>query len=132
VKPVALATPTTQPWFDQIDQGVLTVPRCTACEHRFLYPRLCCPACGSRAVELIAASGRGVVDSFVVNHRGPGPFADEVPYVLALVRLQEGPRLMAHVLVTDPTEVRVDLPVEVTFEERGDRKVVQFAPVEVK
>ena len=130
MKPVATPTPDTQEWFDLIDQGRLTVPRCQECGHVFLYPRMCCPACGSRSVGLVPASGRGVVDSFVVNHRGPKPFAEDAPYVLALVRLEEGPRLMAHVLVEDPAAARVDLPVEVVFEERGDRKVVQFVPME--
>ncbi|MDP3968710.1 MAG: OB-fold domain-containing protein [Nocardioides sp.] len=82
-------------------------------------------------MELVQASGRGVVDSFVVNHRGPQGFAEDAPYVLALIRLEEGPRLMAHVQVEDLTSARVDLPVVVTFTERGDRRVVQFIPAEV-
>ncbi|MEV0153757.1 Zn-ribbon domain-containing OB-fold protein [Micromonospora sp. NPDC050686] len=131
MKPIAHPTPDTQAWFDLIDQGRLTVPRCLDCGDAFLYPRMCCPACGSRSVELAPASGRGVVDSFVVNHRGPAAFAGEVPYVLALVRLEEGPRMTANVIVDDPARVRVDLPVAVTFEQRGARRVVQFVPAEV-
>lgn len=131
MKPSADPTPDTQAWFDRIDQSTLTVPHCVDCDHLFLYPRMCCPACGSRAVELVPATGKGIVDSYVVNHRGPPGFADETPYVLAVIRLEEGPRMMAHVVVDDPAAVRVDLPVTVTFEPRGDRQVVQFVPAEV-
>ncbi|QYJ03621.1 OB-fold domain-containing protein [Nocardioides panacisoli] len=126
MKPVAQPTPDTQAWFDHIDAEQLTVPRCRACDHRFLYPRMCCPACSSRDVELVPASGTGRIASFVVNHRGPGEFAEDTPYVLALVALAEGPLLMATVRTDDPTTVAVDQPVRVAFAERGERRVVEF------
>nr|WP_263363708.1 OB-fold domain-containing protein [Nocardiopsis quinghaiensis] len=89
---------------------------------------MCCPGCGSRAVGLIPVSGRGSVASWVVNHRGPGVFAEEAPYVIALVRLEEGPMLMSNILVEDPNAVSAGLPVRAEFEQRGERRVVQFVP----
>lgn len=62
--------------------------------------------------------------SFVVNHRGPAGF--DAPYVLALVALAEGPHLMGTVVTDRPDLLEVDEPVRVTFETRGDRKVVRF------
>jgi len=124
VKPVPLPTPDTQAWFDRIDEGVLTVPRCTACASFFLYPRSSCPRCGAREIELVEAAGTGTVASFVINHRGPEGF--EAPYVIALVALAEGPSLMGNVTTDDPAGLEVDTPVRVAFEQRGDRRVVCF------
>lgn len=122
--PVPLPTPDTQEWFDRIDAGELTVPRCLRCAEHFLYPRSSCPRCGGREIELVPAAGTGTVASFVVNHRAPAGFVP--PYVLALVELTEGPLLMGHVVTDDPDALEVDVPVRVGFEQRGERRVVRF------
>ncbi|MEI5674720.1 MULTISPECIES: Zn-ribbon domain-containing OB-fold protein [unclassified Nocardioides] len=125
-RPVPLPTPDTQEWFDRIDAGELTVPRCRACAEFFLYPRSSCPRCGAREVDLVPAAGTGTVASFVVNHRAPAGFAP--PYVLALVELTEGPLLMGHVVTAAPDALEVDAAVRVAFEQRGERRVVRFEP----
>lgn len=124
MKPVAIPTPDTQPWFDAIDQGRLTVPRCRACASFFLYPRSSCPRCGHREIELVDAAGTGRLLSFVVNHRGPQGF--EPPYALGIVQLTEGPRMLAGVMAEGPDEVAVGAAVHAAFEERGERRVVYF------
>jgi uncharacterized OB-fold protein len=72
------------------------------------------------------------VVTYTVVHQPPSAaFASEVPYVLAVVRLAEGPQMMANILHADPARVRVDLPVRVVFEERaGGVRIPQFEPVE--
>jgi uncharacterized protein len=65
--------------------------------------------------------------SFSVVHQAPSP-AFAVPYVLAVVRLEEGPQMMCNLLDIDPAQVRCDLPVEVVFEKRGDLALPQFRP----
>lgn len=124
MKPVPLPTPDTQEWFDRIDAGELTVPRCTACESFFLYPRSSCPRCGARSVALIPAAGDGVLLSFVVNHRAPAGF--DAPYALGVVALAEGPHLTGTIRTDHPEALAVDAPVRVAFEDRGDRRVVCF------
>ncbi len=124
MKPVPLATPDSQEWFDRIDAGELTVPRCTTCASFFLYPRSSCPRCGARTVELAPAAGTGVLLSFVVNHRGPAGF--DAPYALGVVRLDEGPHLTGVVRTDAPDRLEVDARVRVAFEERGERRVVCF------
>ncbi|HEX7306660.1 MAG TPA: OB-fold domain-containing protein [Lentzea sp.] len=119
-----MSTPDTREWFDRIDAGELTVPRCTACESFFLYPRSCCPRCGARSVELVPAAGDGVLLSFVINHRAPAGF--EAPYALGVVRLAEGPNLTASIRTDRPESLEVDAAVRVAFEERGERRVVCF------
>lgn len=126
MRPVATPTPDTQPWFDAIDEGRLTVPRCVSCASFFLYPRSSCPRCGHREIELVDAAGTGRLLSFVVNHRGPQGF--EPPYALGVIELAEGPRMLAGVIAARPDEVPVGAAVRAVFEERGDRRVVYFQP----
>ncbi|MFD5826247.1 Zn-ribbon domain-containing OB-fold protein [Lentzea sp. NPDC060358] len=128
MKPVPTSTPDTREWFDRIDAGELTVPRCTACASFFLYPRSSCPRCGARSVELVPAAGDGVLLSFVVNHRAPAGF--EAPYALGVVRLAEGPHLTALIRTDRPESLEVDAAVRVAFEERGERRVVCFEVAE--
>lgn len=132
MKAIAQPTPDTAAFFDSIDGGTFALPRCAACEAVFLYPRSVCPMCMSGDIGLAEASGRGVVESFVVNHRAAPGFEEDGDYVLALVRLEEGPIMMANVLTDDPDSVTVDAPVVVTFESRGDRQIVQFTLTEGK
>lgn len=126
MKPVAVPTPDTREWFDRIDAGELTVPRCASCGSFFLYPRSSCPRCAARTIDLVAAAGTGRILSFVVNHRAPEGF--DAPYALAIVELSEGPHLFGSVVTSDPETLVVDMPVRVVFEQRGDRRVVAFQP----
>lgn len=128
--PVSTPTPDSAAWFAAIDREEFTLPRCASCGLHFLYPRSSCPGCASRDVALVPASGRGTVASFVINHRPPPGFEADGPYVIALVDLAEGPRMMAGVVGVEPSELEVDRAVRVVFEARGERRVVQFEVVE--
>lgn len=79
----------------------------------------------------IAASGKGKVHSFVVYHRAYHPsLADAVPYVVALIELDEGPRMISNIVGCAAGEVRCDMPVEVTFENVSDSVVLpKFQPI---
>jgi hypothetical protein len=101
--------------------GVLRLPRCTACGRLFWYPRVHCPHCGADAVEWVATSGRGRVHTFTIVRRSPEPFfAARVPYVVAMIELAEGPRVMANVVECDVADVHIGMPVTVLFEDLGD------------
>jgi uncharacterized OB-fold protein len=84
--------------FDGLRSGRLLLPRCDACATVIWYPRTFCPACASRDVTWIEASGRGVVHSYTVVHKGTGLYADAAPYVVAYVELDEGPRIMTNIV----------------------------------
>jgi uncharacterized OB-fold protein len=76
-----------------------------------------CTECGSQALEWVVACGRGTVYSYTVARRPTHPaFAERVPYVIAIVELDEGPRVTTNVVDCDPDAVRIGLPVELTFE----------------
>lgn len=84
-------------------------------------PRHLCPECWSDRLEWVDSAGRGSVHSFTVVHRAPLPaFAAHTPYVVALIELDEGPRMVANVLGDDALGVAIGDRVEVVFEDRGD------------
>lgn len=129
-KPVPRPTPETERFWAGTAVGELWIQRCTACTKPYFYPRDYCPRCSSDAVEWFRCSGRASLHSYVIEHR-PGPgYADDVPYVVAVVELDEGPRLMTNIVGVepDPEKLPLDLPLEVTFEARGELNIPMFAP----
>jgi len=131
-KPLPRVSETTKPYWDGARGGELRLQRCTACRTVIHYPRPWCPSCWATELEWFPASGRGRVVTFTVVHQAPfESYAADAPYVLAVVRLEEGPQMMANVLGIDPQRMRIDLPVRVVFEERaGGFRVPQFEPAE--
>lgn len=128
MKPVPRPTPETQPFWDGTAAGELRIQRCRACERHYFYPRPSCPRCGSADVEWVRASGRATLYSYVINHR-PAPGFDG-SYTIAVVELEEGVRMMTNLVGVrpDPEELVLDMPLRVTFEERGDVHVPLFEP----
>jgi len=114
------------PFWEGIAEGVLRVQRCGACGRHVFYPRAVCPYCASSELDWVDASGRGRIHSYTVVHRGPPEYRDEVPYVVALVELDEGVRMMARLVDVEPAAVSVDLPVEVAIQ--GDPRLPYFRP----
>jgi len=123
-----LRTAEARHFFAAAAQGRLELQRCAACAKIWFYPRPACVACGAEQYAWIVASGRGRVHSHSIVHRAPSPeFRDRVPYVVALVDLAEGPRMMANVVGEGALEVSIGDALELTFEDRGEgRKLPQF------
>jgi uncharacterized OB-fold protein len=112
------------PFWEALAAGRFEVQRCRACGRHVFYPRLVCPHCGGGPLEWVAASGRATVHSFTVVHRAPAAFAADAPYVVALVDLEEGPRMMTRLLGVEPQDAAVGMPVEVAIE--GDPPLPYF------
>ena len=92
-------------------EGRLLIQECAECGHRQFYPRALCTHCGGEP-RWLECTGRGSVHTFtVVRQNGAAPFRDELPYVVAMVELEEGPRMMGNVTGCDPDAVSVGLPV---------------------
>jgi len=121
-------TPETEHFWAGCGQGVLRLQRCDG-GHTYFPPQPTCPRCGSRQVEVIEASGRGTLASYVISHRELPGF--EAPYVIALVDLDEGPRMLANLtdVVSEPDTLPLDLPLEVTFLEAKHGVLPAFRPV---
>jgi hypothetical protein len=94
------------------------------------YPRHLCTTCGSDDLPWGAVTGRGTVFTYTVARRPTHPgLADSVPYVIAVVELEEGPKLTTNLIGIDPDDVEIGLSVQATFEDVGDATLVQFRPV---
>ena len=130
-RPKPLPTPETQHFWDGCKAGELRLQRCSACEKSYFPPRPFCPACGSRAVEVYRASGRASLYSYVINHR-PRPDMGKEPHSIAVVELEEGPRMMTNIVgcPQTPEALVLDMPVVVTFETFGEISLPLFRPVE--
>ncbi len=108
----------------------LLIQRCTQCGRYQFYPRIVCTACMSDGIDWVQASGHGRVLSFTVIHRAvSAAYKADVPYVLALIELDEGPTMMSNVVEIDAESVVIGLPVEVVFEEWSDEITIpKFCP----
>jgi hypothetical protein len=117
--PIPVPTPESKPFWDATRRHELSLQRCRACAQWVFYPRAACPHCLSGDLEWRRVSGRGTVHTFTVAHRGQKGFPLGSPYVIAMVELEEGPRLMTNLVdvVPDPTQIRIGMPVEVVFED---------------
>ena len=123
-------TPETAPYWDACNRGELRIQRCNTCERAFFYPRAACPNCTSSDVTWITASGRARLHTYLINHRPAPGFEGEAPYAIAVVELEEGPRMMTNIVGVPniPEQLELDMPLEVRFEARGDQMVPVFTP----
>ena len=122
-------TPETQHYWDGAREGELRLQTCKACDNTYFPPRPFCPECGSREVTVTKASGKAKLLSYVINHL-PSP-GFEPPFAIAIVELEEGPRLMSNILDCEqtPEALQLDMPLEVTFEKLSDEITLpQFRP----
>ena len=131
-KPVPVPDEASRPFFDGARRGVLLLRRCCACGTLMsptgglgtpLRPR--CIACFSASLEWAPAGGRGTLYSFALMHQVYDPaFADEVPYNIAVVELDEGVRITANVVACANEELRIGMPLVVTFEQVSEEVAI--------
>ncbi len=129
-RPLPRPTALSAPFWEAARRHELRIQRCRSCREHVFYPRYNCPHCGSRELDWVTASGRGTVYTFTVARRPTHPaFADRVPYVIAIVELDEGPRLTTNIVGCDPGAVRIGMRVRATFEDVGEEiSLVMFEP----
>lgn len=101
-------------FFEGAAGGRLLVRRCTSCGRDQHPPAPMCPACGGLAWEARPVAGTGTVHTFTVTHHPTFP-GFESPFVVAVVDLDDGPRMVTNLVDVDPGDVRIGMPVEVTF-----------------
>jgi uncharacterized OB-fold protein len=123
-KPLPRITPDTQAFWDGCAAGELRVQRCTACDARQFPPRGRCGECSGTEFEWTSNDLRGEIYSFTVVHRAPiQAFRADCPYVLALVDVAPGARLMLNVTGCDPDAVYIGMQVAIEFDDRPDAVV---------
>jgi hypothetical protein len=110
-------TPLSAPYWQAAREGRLVVQRCESCGQQQFYPRSLCTRCSGDRLAWNECAGRGRVKSFTVIRRAvSAAYEPEVPYVVALIELAEGPTLMSNVVGCAPEAVRIGAPVRVRFD----------------
>ena len=129
-RPLPAPTPETQHFWDGTAHGELRLQRCGSCAATYFPPQPFCPACSSDDVAVVLASGRGSLYSYVITHLAAPGF--NPPYVLAVVELDEGPRLLTNLVGVepDPGALPLDLALEVVYEPVGEITLPMFRPVD--
>lgn len=118
-------TELSQPYWDAARQNRLVVQQCGDCSHMLFPPGANCPKCGSRKLTWTQVSGKGVVYTYTIAHRPPHPvLAEQCPLAIAVVELDEGPRMMSNVMGCDPGTIRIGMAVQVAFEPIDDSDVL--------
>ncbi|MFF9040604.1 Zn-ribbon domain-containing OB-fold protein [Streptomyces sp. NPDC014892] len=116
-RPIPVPTPETSHFWAGTRVGELRLQRCLACDVPYFPPRPFCPRCGGRDVEIVVASGRATLASYVISHL-PAPGFDP-PYAIALIELEEGPRMLTNIVdcAQTPETLQLDMALVVTFAE---------------
>ena len=125
-RPLPKPTPETQHYWEGAAAGELRLQTCSDCSKTYFPPRPFCPKCGSRAVKVTKASGKAKLHSYVIHAR-PAPGFDP-PYAIAVVELDEGPRMMTNIVgcPQTPEALQLDMALEVTFEKQNDQITLPF------
>lgn len=104
-----------KPFWEGVQNHELLIQQCQDCHQHIFYPRSICPHCFSEDLSWLKSSGQGSIYSYTVVHKAFGPFREQTPYVVAIVELDEGVRMMSRI-IGDRTEIAIGKPVEATFE----------------
>ncbi len=132
-KPLPTPLPWSRPFWEGCKRHELLIQRCKDCGTNIFYPKLYCSNCLSPNLEWIKTSGRGKVYTFtVVENYAPTDFAQDVPYVVAVIKLEESVQLMSNIVDCKPEQVKCDMEVEVVFEDVTDEVTLpKFRPISV-
>ena len=117
-KPLPRVTPDSEPFYKGLRECRLLLPFCLSCEKSHLPPGPVCPHCFSDRLEWRAASGRGRISTWTVVHKAWfAAFAEDIPYNVVQVELDEGPRLTANVIDLPNEKLRIGLAVTIVFDD---------------
>ena len=120
-KPLPIIDEDSRPYWEAAKRHELMMPRCNDCGKFVFYPRIHCPHCKGTSLTWQKLSGRGTIYSYTVPRVPITPaYKDSVPYVVALIDLDEGPRMMANIIDCDPEQVSIGARVEVVFQDVTD------------
>ena len=130
-KPLPLITSLSRVFYDGCKERKLLYQQCRECGEIVFFPKQLCSECMSRDLEWKPSTGKGTVHSFTVMYEYvPPQFQNDAPYVLALITMDEGFRLMSNIVECDFDQLACDMPVEVVFEDvTPDLTLPKFRPV---
>ncbi len=116
-KPLPVVDPESAPYWSALKDKRLILKHCRDCGRHHFYPRALCPHCHSDALEWTDARGTGSIYSFTIARRPAGPaFKADTPYVVAVIDLDEGARMLTNIVIDDVEAVRIGQRVAVHFD----------------
>lgn len=125
-RPIPAPDAVTAEYWKAASDGRLLFQQCPSCDHRQFYPRALCTSCGETP-RYVEASGRGVVHTFtVIRQNYARPFNRLAPYVVAMIELEEGPRMMTNIVDCEVEDVQVGMQVEVVMQMAAEDVAVPF------
>ncbi|MDB5593581.1 MAG: hypothetical protein JWM36_542 [Hyphomicrobiales bacterium] len=117
-KPIPVPSLESRPFWQGLREHKLLLLRCSDCGHTWFPPTVTCPLCRSLSIKWEMASGQGRIFSFVNFHRSYHPgFSDEIPYCVALIELQEGPRMLGRISGLPFDRIRCGQDVCILFDD---------------
>lgn len=131
-KPIPVPQQESDVYWEKTKQHELWLRKCNDCGEAYFYPRDISPCCFSKDTSWIQASGKASLFTYGIVHRAPHPgFADDAPFVTAIVELDEGPKMPTNIIIDDPTpeKLQVGMALRVVFEDITDTITLpKFAP----
>jgi len=131
-KPLPNITAHGREFWEGTKRHELLIQECKDCGTKVFYPKIFCPQCGSSNLGWIKASGKGSVYSYSssLGKNAPSAFLGDVPYTIAIIRLEEGVQLMSTIVECSPEDVKCDMDVEVVFDDVTEEITLpRFKPV---
>ena len=122
-KPIPVPQGESDYYWEKAKEEVLWLRKCNECQETYFYPRDISPCCFSKDTSWIQASGRAKLFTYGIVHRAPhAGFVDDVPFVTAIVQLEEGPKMATNIVMDDPTpeKLQIDMALEVVFDSITD------------
>ncbi len=127
--PLPQPTALSRPFWDACRRGELIVQRCRACGHYIFIPEPVCANCFSADLEWVPSNGRGTLYSYTVVWRPQQP-AFPVPYIVAIIEMEEGWYPLTNLIECAPEDVRIGMPVKVQFQPVSEEITLpMFRPV---
>jgi uncharacterized protein len=130
-KPLPVINAETKPYWEYCRQHELRMQKCTRCGHIRFPISILCPQCHSQDSQWEKLSGKGTIYSYTVYRVAYHPaFKDDIPYMVAIIQLDEGPRMESNIIGCKPEDVKIEMPVEVSFEDiTAEVSLPKFKPV---
>ena len=130
--PLPLLTTLSKVFWDGCKENKLLYQHCRDCGEVIFFPKYLCPGCMGHNLEWLEAKGKGKIDTFTVTYEGAPPaFMGVTPYAVAIIRMDEGYRMMSNIVDCDFDELECEMPVEVVFQPvTAEITLPKFRPVE--
>lgn len=126
-KPVPVPDGDSRTFWEGCNEGKLLIQKCLDCKTHIFYPRAVCPHCMSDDIKWVESSGKGKVYSYTIARRAAHPsFKEDVPYVVALIELDEGVRILSNIINCNVEDVKCEMPVKVVFQNQEGMNLPKF------